>query len=144
MWLLIKQCWCKFIIALKFTQENHCVWHLESLVSCVIVCPGCQKNRENWSSLIRVKPEDKSHEAGTEKGNNVAWENAIQSLCQIWNIFLIGTLFSLMPFLDWFSNFSSFFTWTFTHPCQTVIVTDVITEKCHSKLWEMSCSEIFL
>jgi len=33
---------------------------------------GCQKNRENWSSLIRVKPEDKSHEAGTEKGNNVA------------------------------------------------------------------------
>ena len=53
-------------------EKNQNVWPLKSRVSSVIVCPGCQKNRENWSSLIGVKTADRSQDAETEKENTVS------------------------------------------------------------------------
>ena len=55
------------ILTKKIKKWNLNVWPLKSRVTSVIVCPGCQKNRENWSSLIGVKTADRSQEPETEE-----------------------------------------------------------------------------
>ena len=62
----------KFKRDIQNFEKNQNVWPLKSQVSSVIVCPGCQKNRENWSSLIGVKTADRSQDAETEKENTVS------------------------------------------------------------------------